>query len=77
MQTTPAAEVAATIAELLLDPIAGEVTDQALTYLSELFGRRTGDGVGMAQRALRVAVDEAQVATLCVAFTDRILLARG
>lgn len=77
MQTTPAEDVAATLTRLLADPISGEVTRDALTYMRELFGRRAGEGVAMAQRALRLVVDEAQVATLCVAFTERILLARG
>jgi hypothetical protein len=58
---------------LLDDVLAATATAQALGYVRELFGRRTSEGVGMAQRALRLAVDEAQVATLCVAFTEQLL----
>ena len=77
MQTARPDEVASTLRELLADPIAGTVTDHALTYMDELFGRRAGIGVVMAQRALRLAVDEAQVATLCVAFAEQVRLARA
>jgi hypothetical protein len=73
MQTARPADVAETLRELLADPVAGPVTDQALSYMNELFGRRAGEGVAMAQRALRLAIAEAQVATLCVAFTEQIL----
>jgi hypothetical protein len=73
MQTARPAEVGTTMRGLLNHILAGETTAQALGYLRELFGRRTSEGVVMAQRALRLAVDEAQVATLCVAFTEQIL----
>jgi len=76
MQTAPPVGVMVTLTDLLQHPMAGAVTEQALAYMEELFGRRAGEGVAMAQRALRFAVDEAQVATLCVAFTERILVAR-
>lgn len=74
MQTARPGDVASTLRELLADPIAGPVTDQALSYMEELFGRRAGEGVAMAQRALRLAIDETEVATLCVAFTEQILV---
>ena len=77
MQTARPDTVAMTLKGLLADPIAGTVTDHALTYVDELFGRRAGRGVVMAQRALRLAVDEAQVATLCVAFAEQVRLARA
>ncbi len=76
MQTTRPAAIKATLHELLSDPVAGQVTDQALSYMKELFGRRSGEGVVMAQRALRLAIDEAQIATLSVAFTEQILVTR-
>ncbi len=74
MQATRPAAIKATLHELLSDPVAGPVTDQALSYMKELFGRRSGEGVVMAQRALRLAIDEAQIATLSVAFTEQILV---
>jgi len=76
MQTAPPTDVAATLSELVKHPLAGEVTGQALGYMEELFGRRAGEGVAMAQRALRLAIGEAEVATLCVSFTERLLVTR-
>ena len=77
MQTASPPEVVATLRALLVDPLAGGVTEQALDYLRDLFGRRTGEGVAMAQRALRLATDEAQIATLSVSFTQRLRDARS
>lgn len=76
MQTTRGPEVATTLRELCAVPGSATETENALDYLRELFGRRAGHGVAMAQRALRLAIDEAQVATLCVAFIEQILVAR-
>jgi len=76
MQTARPAAVTETLRDLLTNPLSAEVTQQALAYMEELFGRRTGDGVAMAQRALRLAIDEAEIATLCVAFTGQILVTR-
>ena len=76
MQTVPPADAVAALRRLLNDPLSAAVTEQALEYLRGLFGRRAGEGVAMAQRSLRLAVDEAQVATLSVAFTEQILVAR-
>lgn len=72
MQTASPADVAATMSTLSEHSMAGDATRAALGYMEDLFGRRSGEGVAMAQRALRLAIDEAQVATLCVAFTERI-----
>lgn len=77
MQTAPPADAVATLRRLLDDPLSAAVTEQALEHLRVLFGRRAGEGVAMAQRALRLAVDEAEVATLSVAFTEQILVARS
>jgi len=77
MQTTSPRAVGATLAELRLHPLAGEPTETALTYMSDLFGRRAGEGVAMAQRALRLAIPEAQVATLSVSFVERLLAVTG
>ena len=70
MQTVRPADLGGTIAELLVDPRSSAVTGQAMAYTKDLFGRRAGDGVVMAQRALQLAVDPDQVAALCVAFTE-------
>jgi hypothetical protein len=76
MQTARPVALRETLGDLLTNPLSAEVTQQALGYMEELFGRRGGDGVAMAQRALRLAIDEAQIATLCVAFTGQILVTR-
>jgi hypothetical protein len=73
MQTTRPAAVAATMRILVEGPMSAEVTVQAFGLMRDLFARRAGEGVAMAQRALQLAVDPDQVATLCVAFTEQLL----
>ena len=73
MQTASVPAAASTFRRLRDDAMAGESTAAALTLIEELFGRRAAPGVVMAQRALRLAVPEAQVATLCVSFTEHLL----
>lgn len=76
MQTVRPADVARTIADLLADQRCSTVTGQALDFMQELFGRRAGEGVAMAQRALQLVVAPDQVATLCVVFTEQLLATR-
>src|SRR5271165_3847500 len=76
MQATRPAAVAGTMRTLIDDPMSAEVTLRALDLMRDLFARRAGEGVEMAQRALQLAVDPAQVATLCVAFTEQLLVPR-
>ena len=76
MQAASPTAVAATFDELLRDPLAGEVTLQSLEFMEELFARRAGYGIVMAKRALRLAVDEAQVETLCMSFATKLLETR-
>ncbi len=76
MQTTRPAVVAATMRTLIDDPMSAEVTVQALGFMRDLFARRAGEGVAMAQRALQLAVDPHQVAALCAAFTEQLLAPR-
>lgn len=76
MQTVRPTDVAETMSVLVADPMSGATTQQALSYMRVLFGRRAGEGVVMAQRALQLAVDPEQVATLCVAFTEQLLASR-
>lgn len=73
IQTTSPETVGATLAELRRHPVAGPPTDQALGYVADLFGRRAGQGVLMASRALRLALPEEQVAALCTAYTGSLL----
>jgi hypothetical protein len=73
MQTSSPHETGATLALLREHPLAAGSTSAALQFLNELFGRRAGDGVRMAQRALRLAIPAEQVATVCVTYTQRLL----
>lgn len=75
MQTTSPTDVAARLAALREHETAGSVTDAAIGYLVELFGRRNSDGLQMAVRALRVAIPEAQVVTLAVSYIGRLTAA--
>ncbi len=52
--------------------VSSEATKLGLTYLTDLFGRRSGQGVAMAQRALRLAIDSDEVAALCEAFVREV-----
>ncbi|MGC2375026.1 MAG: hypothetical protein WA484_14230 [Solirubrobacteraceae bacterium] len=72
MQTTNPADIADTLATLTRDPIAGEPTTAALTYLAELFGARGRTGITMAQRALRTAMPPARIQALCVSYAAAI-----
>jgi len=72
MQTTSPTDVAARLAALREHETAGPVTEAATGYLVELFGRRNGEGVQMAVRALQLAVPEAQVATLATQYIGRL-----
>jgi hypothetical protein len=77
MQTTSPNNVAARLEELRKHETAGPVTEAAIGYLIELFGRRNGQGVQMAIRALRIAIPEAQVATLATDYIGRLSTALG
>lgn len=72
MQTTSPNDVGARLAELRQHETAGPATEAAIGYLAELFGRRNGEGVQMAIRALRLAIPEAQVATLANDYIGRL-----
>jgi hypothetical protein len=75
MQTTRPATVAETMRTLLEAPMSGAVTVRALDLVRDLFARRAGEGVAMAQRALQLAVDPDQVAALCTAYAEQLLAA--
>lgn len=77
MQTSSPTDVARTLAGLRTHDTAGPVTDAAIGYLTELFGRRNGDGVQMAVRALQIAIPEEQVVALATAYIDRLSAAPG
>ncbi|MFZ2114246.1 MAG: hypothetical protein WAU77_11040 [Solirubrobacteraceae bacterium] len=73
MQKTNPDVVGGTLASLAKDEVAGPVTVEAICYIEELFGRRGRPGIAMAAQALRIGVPEAQVETLAVSYTERLL----
>jgi hypothetical protein len=73
MQTSAPAAIADTMLMLRAHPIAGPSTDAALDHLAALFGRPSGLGVEAATRALRLAIPEAQVRAVSVAYVERLL----
>jgi hypothetical protein len=75
MQTSRPAEVVATMRTLVVDPTAGSVTTDALGFLAELFGRRGRPGIALASRALRLAIAEEAIETLCVAYMRDLMRA--
>ena len=75
MQTVSPGEAGAVLRGLRRHAMAGAATDAAVRYMDDLFGRRGAVGVKMAQRALRLAVPEQQVAAVCLSFTERLLAA--
>ena len=72
MQTTDPSAVGSTIAGLAAHPIAGAVSADGLAFLDALFGRVGRPGIDMATRALRLAMPEATIETLCVAYTREL-----
>ncbi len=73
MQATTPAEMAATLAILTRDDLAGPSTIDAIGYLHDLFGRRGRPGIDMAAEALRIAMPKDRVSALCVAYTEGVL----
>lgn len=70
MQASSAEEIASTLAVLRDDEVAGTATTDALRYIEEMFGRRGSRGIDMASRALRGALPESQIQTLCLAYAS-------
>lgn len=75
MQTTDTAIVVARMRVILADPLAAASSRDALTYLDDLFGSRTGAGVVMAVRAMQPVVPQAQIEAVCAAFARDIAAA--
>ena len=69
--------MAARLAELRVDPIAGEVTNEALSHLAPLFGRPDSPGCEMAARAAWPVVSGDRIIESCVALTADLLAALG
>lgn len=74
MQTADAIRTAATLGQLAVDPVAGQVTQAGLRYLVDLFGRSASDGVAMAVAALQLAVPPERIATVCNGFVANVVV---
>jgi hypothetical protein len=72
MQSVSAREMAAALAELRANSATQASTKLGMTYLEELFGRRNGEGIAMAIRALRVAMPEERVRAICLAYSAEL-----
>jgi len=72
MQMTNASETGGTLAALALDPIAGESTKRALTYLADQFGHRGRTGIEMATHAMQLALDPATVEIICTTYVAEV-----
>lgn len=69
MQRSSPELVASTVQELLAHSSAGAATELAIDRFDRLFGGRAGLGIEMAARALRGAMPEDRVRTICLAYT--------
>ncbi len=76
-QTTSPNDVGATLIGLRNNKFAGEPTETAINYISQLFGRRTGERVVIAQRALHLAIPEARITTLCNSYIGQLIKVSG
>lgn len=73
----PAPALAARLRKLKDDPIAGEVTEEALAYLQDLFSNVRSPGSQMAGRAAAPLEDPDTIAASCAALTQDLLKALG
>jgi hypothetical protein len=72
MQSMPPTRMAATLAEIRKDPAAGDSTALGISHFQELFGRRNGEGIAMAIRALERAMPAERVRALCLVYASEI-----
>lgn len=73
MQLSDPTEVRLAMGRLAEDATAGPVTQAALGHLEAMFGRRNGDGVQLAVRAMQAAVPSARVEAVSVAYVRALL----
>jgi hypothetical protein len=64
--------VAATLAQLMTNPVSREATSFAVEHFEKLFGQRAGAGIALASRALREAVPEDRVRATSLAYTQQL-----
>jgi hypothetical protein len=75
MQSTDPDTTGRTLSDLVLDPIAGDATRQAIEYLTQLFGRRGQPGIQMAGRALQLVMDNDTVEVICTSYLSALVSA--
>lgn len=75
LRAVPAPELAARLRLLTDDPIAGEVTEEAVGYLRDLFSNMSSPGSQMAGRAAAPLEDRDTIAASCAALTQDLLKA--
>ncbi|MDA8318562.1 MAG: hypothetical protein M0030_01925 [Actinomycetota bacterium] len=68
MLAVPVRECVGRLRALLNDETAGPVCSEALELMAQFFGARGAIGVGMASKALRVAVPPERIADVCTGF---------
>ncbi|HVU91589.1 MAG TPA: hypothetical protein VHC23_05105, partial [Jatrophihabitans sp.] len=73
MQSSDPDAVRSTMHRLADDETAGPVTGAALDYLQELFGRRNGQGVQLAVRAMQAAIPSVRIEAIAVAYIMALL----
>ena len=72
MQTSSAAAVAGTLLGLVEHPSAGAPTKLAIQHFETLFGTRSGVGIEMAIRALRMAMPAERVRAICLGYAGEL-----
>jgi hypothetical protein len=72
MQTTDPQATGDRLSALMSDPMAGDVTRIAVTYLTDLFGRRGRPGIQMAGRAMQLVMDVDTVEVICTSYVATV-----
>ena len=72
MQSVAPAQMTAALEQLQGNAIAGASTELGIAHFERLFGRRNGDGISMAIRALGQAMPEERVRALCLAYAGEV-----
>lgn len=72
MQSLEPGPMAAALAGLRANPTTGSSTEIGILHFEELFGRRNGEGIAMAIRALRQAMPEERVRAICLAYAGEL-----
>lgn len=72
MQSLAPAPMAAALAQLRGNSAAGASTELGIAHFEALFGRRNGEGIAMAIRALQQAMPDDRVRAICLAYAGEL-----